>query len=392
MSKKVTFTELVNQIAKETGTSQKLIHDLLIETSAISTEMLAKHGKINLTGLGKFTLNWHEERSGKNPQTGGNRIIKAHYSVAYKPAKSLREFINKPYAHLLARSIEADEQPHVKTTITKSEDAEAIKSSAESKPKTKVDTQQNAREIDTQIKKLKSVVEFQTPPNEVIAKKKEKKRKRSFAWMILLIIVVAISAYLVHIYNDFHIEQDAHQQVSVVDESQTNQSAPVKAGLVSMDEKPQLKAEAAVKEASKEAPTETPIRYASPGGTHQTKSGEYLRSIAEKFYNHADVWPLIYKANLDKIANPDALESGLVLEIPPLQGAKNNYSDSDNNEIAEGFVLVYLAYKKQNKASAYGYLWTVNKWGNNHILNQYKNKIDPNDLQRVENIEGDTKF
>jgi nucleoid-associated protein YgaU len=57
------------------------------------------------------------------------------------------------------------------------------------------------------------------------------------------------------------------------------------------------------------------------GGNEQTyeiQSGDTLLSIAEQFYGDNSQWRKIYDANRDVIgSNPDALEVGTTLKIPP---------------------------------------------------------------------------
>jgi nucleoid-associated protein YgaU len=52
--------------------------------------------------------------------------------------------------------------------------------------------------------------------------------------------------------------------------------------------------------------------------THTVVSGEYLSKIASywEIYNDARQWPKIYRANQDKIKDPDLIHPGQVLTIP----------------------------------------------------------------------------
>ncbi len=45
--------------------------------------------------------------------------------------------------------------------------------------------------------------------------------------------------------------------------------------------------------------------------------GESLSKIAEHLYGDASLWPFIHKANADLIKNPDLIQPGWVLTIPP---------------------------------------------------------------------------
>lgn len=60
------------------------------------------------------------------------------------------------------------------------------------------------------------------------------------------------------------------------------------------------------------------------GGASSTASQEYtvaggdsLSKIAKKFYGDASLWRLIHEANADRIKNPDMIQVGWKLTIPP---------------------------------------------------------------------------
>ena len=45
---------------------------------------------------------------------------------------------------------------------------------------------------------------------------------------------------------------------------------------------------------------------------------EWVLSFADHYYNNADLWRVIYDANRTTLgANPDRLETGEILKIPP---------------------------------------------------------------------------
>ncbi len=61
-----------------------------------------------------------------------------------------------------------------------------------------------------------------------------------------------------------------------------------------------------------------PAPDASPAAAEYTvEAGDTLRSIADKLYGDADLWPSLYEANRDIIGpDPDALRVGMRLRIP----------------------------------------------------------------------------
>jgi nucleoid-associated protein YgaU len=56
----------------------------------------------------------------------------------------------------------------------------------------------------------------------------------------------------------------------------------------------------------------------SPAAQEYTvAAGDSLSKIAKRFYGNAKLWPLIHKANSDLIENPDLIQIGWTLTIPP---------------------------------------------------------------------------
>ena len=51
--------------------------------------------------------------------------------------------------------------------------------------------------------------------------------------------------------------------------------------------------------------------------SYTVQSGDSLAKIAKHVYGDADKWHAIYNANRDKIKNPDLIQPGQVLTLPP---------------------------------------------------------------------------
>jgi len=61
----------------------------------------------------------------------------------------------------------------------------------------------------------------------------------------------------------------------------------------------------------------TPFRPAQlPTRTYTIKTGDSLSKIARQFYGDANDWNIIYKANKDKIKDPELIHPGQVIFIP----------------------------------------------------------------------------
>ena len=89
MKKKLTFAELINRIAAETGASKKTVRDLLKEIGNLTKEGLKQNRRQRIQGLGYFRLKWTEPRKGRNPRTGETIEIPGHYKIIFKPELSM---------------------------------------------------------------------------------------------------------------------------------------------------------------------------------------------------------------------------------------------------------------------------------------------------------------
>lgn len=50
---------------------------------------------------------------------------------------------------------------------------------------------------------------------------------------------------------------------------------------------------------------------------YKVAAGDSLSKIAKQFYGDANAWPRIFDANRDLLKNPDLIQPGQMLKIPP---------------------------------------------------------------------------
>ncbi len=335
MNQKLTFTELVERIANETGADRQLIHDLLIDEVDLVNEDLIRDGVANIHGLGHFRLSWHEARPGRNPQTGEEIEIPAQNSINFKAQAELRQYINRRYAHLKPQlvkdKVRRDED---KTVIAKPEESEIAP-------------------------------EYKTFPEE----KKKKKRSRFWIVLLLLLIILIVLFFIIRSCNK---------------KPETKLSKPA----VSEKVKEQVTVQSQVPEKIEEPAIEEKIRIATPGGQHTVIPGDNLWKISSRYYTQGELWPNIYRANLDQISNPDILTPASLIQVPDLEGKPGAWTRKDVEDISAGFMEAYLFYKNRNKKKALDYLWVVHKWNATQIIAKYHSRINSNDLESVKNIPG----
>jgi len=341
MNEKITFAKLVDKIVEETGASKQLIHDLLIETVNLTREGLNRDGNVNFGGLGRFRLKWHKARSVRNPKTGEKIEIPGHNSVNFKAEVKLREYINRKYSHLQSEIIKGE-------TVQVEDEPTDTSIKPEDTPSTPVSKT--------------------PPPPARPEKKEEKKRFARWPWLVIPLLII-ILAYI--FWPSPKVSETGIKEPAVSEEIDKDVPIPPEE-----TEQPESK------------PVIEDIIYETAGGQHTVKPGEKLWTISLDFYNQGDLWPNIYRMNINEIKNPDLLSIGNEIRIPSLQGKPGNLTQKDIEDIAEGFIEVYLAYKKSDKGKALYYLWVVEKWNINEIIDKYSDRIDETDLKLVDKIEG----
>lgn len=90
----MTKAELIEQMAKDTGTSKTTAGAALDSFMTNVTKALkGKDGKVTLVGFGTFTKVRRKARKGRNPQTGDPIKIKARNAVTFRAGKKLKEAV-----------------------------------------------------------------------------------------------------------------------------------------------------------------------------------------------------------------------------------------------------------------------------------------------------------
>ncbi len=331
MSNKITFSDLVGRIAEETGTSKRLIHDLLKETAAVANEGLLRDGRVSITGLGIFKLRWRDARQGINPQTGEPIEIPAQNRVYFKSEAALRRFINRSYQHMKPEIIRYDIKP------------------APSIPKSKG-------------------LFFW--------------RKRStLGWTAGL-----LALFLLMLVGMFSLFRPSYEPAPPVEE--TTQPEPPRTYGIPIEELTEKRKQ--IQPVPK--PDLSPASVGKPGAVHNVQHGDSFWTIAKVFYADPYLWPNIFRVNVEVVENPDVLEVNTTIHVPPLEGTVGSLSKKDIMNIIDGYMQAYLAYRRVNKTNARHYLWVAKQYNVPEVLEQYEDKIDASDRDFILRIKGSARI
>ena len=74
--------------AKDVELAVKLLIDHMAET-------LSSGERIEIRGVGSFSLHYREPRQGRNPRTGDTVALRGKHVPHFKPGKELRERVNR---------------------------------------------------------------------------------------------------------------------------------------------------------------------------------------------------------------------------------------------------------------------------------------------------------
>lgn len=86
--------------------------------------------------------------------------------------------------------------------------------------------------------------------------------------------------------------------------------------------------------------------------SYTVADGDNLWRLSARHYHEAILWPHIYRANHDRVTDPDLIYQGDELTLPELQGPPDALSAQDRERIAEGYFLVYQRYEAEHRPDA----------------------------------------
>jgi len=94
MSKPMTKTELVAQLAEALGSDKKSAGAALDAIATVVARTVAAGGTVTLPGIGKVAVRDRPERQVRNPATGETLTKPADRQVKFALAKALKDSVN----------------------------------------------------------------------------------------------------------------------------------------------------------------------------------------------------------------------------------------------------------------------------------------------------------
>lgn len=117
--------------------------------------------------------------------------------------------------------------------------------------------------------------------------------------------------------------------------------------------------------------------------SHEIANGESLWRLAKNHYQDPLLWPHIYQANNSIIDNPDHLLVGSTISIPGLQGSPDRLTKFDRHQIAEGYYLAYLHYKKIGREDALFALLEAKRYDSS-VVEEYRSVMQLSQAEELQ--------
>ena len=429
MSEKITFKELVELIAEQSSQSQNSTSSFITELVQIIELGLKQSGSVSISGFGKFELRWMNERAGVNPQTDDEITIPGQNKIVFKPYKSLREDVNRPYANLESKILETPEGKKSEEPAESKADESLIKETEiperfiipvpKLKERAKPESDSTAKNEEVEDDGEDMLIERPVPKSakesdEVLPdfdpfseddfiKEELKKEEKSVAAPIIepkktaaaevkkrngssnavkwtfaaAAVVMLIAILIVSLFT-----RQSERPSETVTEAQNEQT-------LDASEQPSLTEQETATADQTDTDTETlpepepdmPPENGYPFELkpHSVQAGETLWSIAGSEMGNPYFWPVTYELNQDQITNPNIIRATSSLTIPA-NTDPNQLSRAQQEQIATGYLSVYRWTAENRPQDARYFLWAVGVYSMD-ILYSAENEINAEDWE-----------
>ncbi len=371
MNNKINIQEIVDALAEKNGITKKDAEAFIRSMFDLIEDALEKDRYIKVKGLGTFKLIEVEGRESVNVNTGERFRIEGHSKISFIPDNSLKETINKPFAHFdtvvvndgvdLNMDTPSDDKDNLDEitepeTVQENDDSTDVPSTENEQPEKEdskqlhdnveeeASNQQDNVEEESDIKETetKTTEEMHdassptekpvvTPANdepkpssvkkgEVLKAMKEDEKVSHKA----LYIIISITAILVIAIIWFAFSMQNKQKM-MKPNPKIEQKAKPKPIPVKPDTTKILKDSTATQKSAEEVSEKTQhlkpgIKYTADRTMDECvlQKGESLSEISKKYYGSPNFIRYIYLYNKEAIQDPNVIHDGIRLKIPHL--------------------------------------------------------------------------
>ncbi|MBQ8672581.1 MAG: HU family DNA-binding protein [Bacteroides sp.] len=339
MNEKLNIQDFVELLAQKHGMSKEDANNFVKEFFSLIEETLGKDRYVKIKGLGTFKLIGVESRESIHVNTGERFQIQGHTKISFTPEPSLKDLVNKPFAHF--ETVPLNEETQLEDTLSESDESheEVIVSSgnapdfpAETEPQEGMAAPAESLEAQEPEVKSTSFSACRVPSHENSSKK-------FFAVIVTAVVLIGIAAiaFLCHpewLDSSEGVSTQKEQVAVVVPATQPDnlQNEAAKEPIEEITHKDTVTAQAVKKTkttevASKNEPFKVDsVNYMIMGTdtVYTIKKGETLTKVALRFWGTKALWPYLVKHNPTVIKNPDNVPYGTTIKIPVLKRKTGN--------------------------------------------------------------------
>jgi nucleoid DNA-binding protein len=383
MSEKISIQDLAVLLSEKADIPPKNAETLVKECFNIMQEALVEDKLLKINNLGTFKLVLVEDYESIDVSTGEKIVIPAHYKVIFLPDIALAEMVNAPYNSFEIIEIEEDD-------ISDDDNDDVSEPEIEDEP----ESEDEPEEIKTIYKEPECPIEqeeeqpayFEQYDNEY----KPVKRQHVFRGIFVLIVVGFILCFtgyyfypmirsgirgysapdsvVIFSYKANHLSgldslkmksspidsvaiQVANSAKVTTDSDRLKvKSSPADSVVIQVAKSAKVKTNSdklKVKSSSVDSVAIQVVDKAKvkandnqPSKTfvnkkHKILDGERINTIALREYGHKVFWVYIYEENRNIIGNPDLIQPGITIYIPPAEkyGIDKNNPESVNKAL-----------------------------------------------------------
>ncbi len=423
MSNALTPEKLVQRILDKVETDHDTTRDLIQELFTVITEQLKVSDRMALYGFGTFKKTFVEESTGRNPQTGEPLTIPSHFRVKFSPASALAVRINSEYSNLqpviLDDEILKDEEEEHEGLLIKAMKYELDyqkKSSGEAamtQPHTMVHGTSVIAPVEEGTQPALTVVsreqdeETRALADAVSSTSQKESRKGIYYTAGALLAIVLLLGGIYWGTRGTSSETEAPVEVrTVVQQTESvseeraeppvdtarEEAPPERAAPAEESEPPVSAAAEPVEPENPAVAVQSQTAAPLPSEPYSISSGDSFSVIARDMWGNIHLWPYLYRTNRESYPDPDFLHPGDSILIPPRPDISGQAE-----EIESSIMMAYRRYRtlieeqqsssrNANRAISSHYVLAGGETLYPSFLERYKNRIRPEDIQRVEEI------
>lgn len=369
MNKKITFPELIDLVSQSNGTTKKTSESFVKEFFAAIEQALEDGETVKIRRFGVFKVSKVEARKSVHVGTGEEIEIPEHSKITFTPDKELADAVNAAFADFdtveiddntpsevieALEDISADEQLPISTPIAAITVEETIAEEPEAQseeitepampPEIPAELMAQDEEHEAAVATVMPMTEPESQAEEPAEynyddeEEEDNEQKGSFGkgffWgLITGIIVTALLLLAILWFSGFGVatstpdnedDEAKVENVAVTDSVESEFSAAEAKPADTATKQP-----VAAKEEAKPA-SDNSISLVKTDTVGRTR---FLTTMAREYYGDLNFWVYIYEENKSIISDPNHIEAGTVVIIPP--ASKYGIDKNDPESVAK---------------------------------------------------------